>query len=71
MTARTIGSLSTMRIRPTRGFPAAPDALPRVRSLRLHVLGQRRRGVDLPLDMVEVILDLSWRDGAQPQAESH
>jgi hypothetical protein len=46
------------------------SALPRTRSLRLHVLGQRRRGVDLLIDTVEVVLDLGWRDGTQPQAES-
>jgi len=71
MTSRTLGSSSTMRMRLTPWYPAAHEALPRVRSLRLHVLGQRRRGVDLLLDVVEVVLDLSWCDGAQSQAKSH
>jgi hypothetical protein len=71
MTSRTLGSSSTIRMRLTLWRPAAHDALPRVRSLRLHVLGQCRRGVDLLLDQVEVTLDLSRRDGAQSQAESH
>jgi hypothetical protein len=45
-------------------------ALARSRSLCLHVLGHRRRGVDLLIDAVEVILDLGRRNGAQSQAES-
>src|SRR5688572_30458962 len=71
MTSLTLGSSSTIRIRLTPWCPAAHDVLARARSLRLHVLGQRRRGVDLLLDVVEVLLDLSWCDGTQPQAESH
>jgi hypothetical protein len=34
-------------------------------------MGQIRRGVDLLLDLVEMILDLGWRDGSHSQAESH
>jgi hypothetical protein len=45
-------------------------ALPRARTLSLHLLGQRRRSVDLLIDAVEVVLDLSRCDGAQSQAES-
>src|SRR5919106_6025135 len=70
MTSRTLGSSSTIRIRFTPWCPAAHYALPRTRSLRLHVPGQRSRGVDLLIDMVEVVLNLGWRDGTQPQAES-
>lgn len=51
------------------GFDAH-RALARVRSLRLRVLGHRRRGVDLLVDAVEVVLDLGRRDGAESQAES-
>jgi hypothetical protein len=57
-------------MRLTLWCPAARVALPRVRSLRLHVLGQGRRGVDLLIEVVEMVLNLSRRDGAQPQAES-
>lgn len=71
MTSRTLGSSSTIRIRLTPWCPAAHDVLPRARSLRLHILGQRRRGVDLLLDVVEVVLNLGRRDDAQPQAEPH
>jgi hypothetical protein len=34
-------------------------------------MGQICSGVDLLLDLVEMILDLGWRDGAQSQADSH
>src|SRR5215217_2691378 len=71
MTSRTLGSSSTIRMRLTPWCPAAHDALPRTRSLRLHVLGQGRRGVDFLLDVVEVFLDLSRSHDVQPQKESH
>ena len=71
MTSRTLGASSTIWMRLTPWCPAAHDALPRARSLRLQVMGQIRRGVDLLLDLVEMILDLGWRDGSQSQAESH
>jgi hypothetical protein len=58
-------------MRLTPWCPAAHDALPRARSLRLHVLGQRGRSVDFLLDVLEVGLDLRRRDGAQAQAEPH
>src|SRR5687767_13778560 len=71
MTSRTLGSSSTIRMRLTPWCPAAHDTLPRGRSLRLHVLGQRCSVVNLLLDVFEVALDLLRRDGAQAQAESH
>lgn len=70
MTPLTLGSSSTMRMLLTPWCPAAQDALPRARPLRLHVLGQGRRGVDLLVKAVEVVLDLSRRDGAQLQAKA-
>src|SRR5215213_10851594 len=70
VTSRTLGSWPTIRISLTPWYVAVHGALPRARSLRLHVLGQHRRGVDLLIDTIEVVLDLSRRESAQPQAES-